>query len=123
MLTIFSSLPSTHRKEFYVGFLFSLIGDVLLMAKTEFFFMVGTGAFLVAHLSYITGFSFEISLAAFFKRTSRLLLAVKLSLLAFIWGLFIFNAFELWHKIPNRFLFLVYGLVLTLMPTAAILRR
>lgn len=41
---------------FAVGIFFSLVGDVLLMLDRENLFLFGLIAFLLAHLSYITGF-------------------------------------------------------------------
>lgn len=103
MLTISSRAPSTVRKDFCIDFLFSLLGDIFLMVKTDIYFMVGTGAFLVSHLLFIRGFSFDMRIAGFCQQTKRML-AVKFSLLAFIWGLFVFNSIELWDKIPNKIL-------------------
>jgi uncharacterized membrane protein YhhN len=42
------------------GILFSLAGDVLLMIALEKMFLLGLFAFLLAHISYITGFREEI---------------------------------------------------------------
>jgi len=41
---------------FGIGILFSLVGDVLLMISFNRMFLPGLAAFLLAHLSYITGF-------------------------------------------------------------------
>ena len=40
---------------FVVGLIFSLIGDVFLMLPGEQWFIFGLGAFLAAHIAYITG--------------------------------------------------------------------
>lgn len=46
---------------FGVGILFSLIGDVLLMFSLDRLFLPGVIAFLLAHISYITGFRDELA--------------------------------------------------------------
>ena len=45
---------------FGLGILFSLVGDVLLMISLDKMFLFGLFAFLLAHISYITGFRDEI---------------------------------------------------------------
>ena len=45
---------------FGVGILFSLVGDILLMASPDRMFLLGLIAFLFAHLSYITGLREEL---------------------------------------------------------------
>jgi alkenylglycerophosphocholine/alkenylglycerophosphoethanolamine hydrolase len=45
---------------FGIGILFSLIGDVLLLSKDRLF-LPGLFAFLLTHISYIIGFSLEVS--------------------------------------------------------------
>ena len=47
---------------FGMGILFSLAGDVLLMLLLERLFLFGLIAFLLAHLSYITGFRDELGM-------------------------------------------------------------
>src|SRR5436190_17210514 len=44
---------------FGLGILFSLVGDVLLISP-ERMFLLGLIAFLIAHISYVTGFREEI---------------------------------------------------------------
>ena len=41
---------------FGLGILLSLVGDVLLMTSLDRLFLPGLAAFLLAHISYITGF-------------------------------------------------------------------
>jgi alkenylglycerophosphocholine/alkenylglycerophosphoethanolamine hydrolase len=45
---------------FGLGILFSLMGDVLLMISLDKMFLLGLFAFLLAHISYVTGFREEI---------------------------------------------------------------
>jgi uncharacterized membrane protein YhhN len=45
---------------FGLGILFSLVGDVLLMLSSGKSFLLGLFAFLLAHISYVTGFREEI---------------------------------------------------------------
>jgi len=49
---------------FGVGILFSLAGDVLLMISLDRMFLVGLLAFLLAHVSYITGFKDQLASAS-----------------------------------------------------------
>lgn len=49
---------------FGLGILFSLLGDVLLMLSLERMFVVGLGAFLLAHFSYIMGFQKQLAAAS-----------------------------------------------------------
>lgn len=46
---------------FGLGILLSLVGDVLLMISLDRLFLPGLAAFLLAHLSYITGFRAELT--------------------------------------------------------------
>ncbi len=41
------------NKLFVFGMFFSFLGDVFLLSKEEFFFILGLGSFLIAHLCYI----------------------------------------------------------------------
>lgn len=49
------------RLWFGLGILLSLVGDVLLMISLDRLFLPGLAAFLLAHLSYITGFRAELT--------------------------------------------------------------
>jgi len=65
MLCLFSWLYSSTGLRgnpfwFGVGILFSLVGDILLMIPPDRLFLLGLGAFLFAHVSYITGFREEL---------------------------------------------------------------
>jgi uncharacterized membrane protein YhhN len=42
---------------FGLGILLSLVGDVLLMISLDRFFLMGLGAFLLAHIFYVIGFN------------------------------------------------------------------
>lgn len=45
------------RLPFLVGLIFSLLGDIFLIPQSTRWFMLGVGAFGMAHLSYIVGFN------------------------------------------------------------------
>ena len=62
MVCLFIWLVSTVGLEgaalwFGLGILFSLIGDVVLMISLDRFFLMGLGAFLIAHIFYVIGFN------------------------------------------------------------------
>lgn len=78
MILVVQAIDTPYAKRIAGGFLFSLIGDLLLEANPRLF-LVGLGAFLIAHLWYI---------AAFLKITSKF---EFLRLIPFvIWGMSIF---------------------------------
>lgn len=50
------SLQSTYGRVILTGLAFSWFGDAFLIGKPEQLFLLGLGAFLLAHLAYITAF-------------------------------------------------------------------
>jgi uncharacterized membrane protein YhhN len=61
-LWLYSSTGSQGNAFWFgLGLLFSLLGDVLLMISSEHTFLFGLFAFLLAHVSYITGFREELT--------------------------------------------------------------
>ncbi len=64
---------------FGAGIVFSLAGDVLLMAAPDRLFLFGLIAFLFAHFSYITGFSKEIAAASAWSLLLLILIAIGAS--------------------------------------------
>jgi len=61
-LWLYSSTGSQGNAFWFgLGLLFSLVGDVLLMISFEKIFLFGLFAFLLAHISYITGFKEELT--------------------------------------------------------------
>ena len=49
-------LHSNYGRIIVVGLAFSWFGDTFLIGKTQAFFLLGLGAFLVAHIAYIAAF-------------------------------------------------------------------
>ena len=76
-------------KAVLAALFFSTLGDVLLMFEGGNFFLMGLGAFLVAHLFYMSGFFANASLSAGFLRGRALwllpFLAYLTGLLAMLW--------------------------------------
>ena len=48
---------SALRLPFFIGLVFSLLGDVFLIPQRTRFFVTGMGAFAIAHLAYIYGYT------------------------------------------------------------------
>jgi uncharacterized membrane protein YhhN len=53
MLMLMSFQLNIKEKYLYIALFFSLLGDVFLMFSGELYFMLGLGAFLLAHVFYI----------------------------------------------------------------------
>ncbi|MGI9238906.1 MAG: lysoplasmalogenase [Woeseiaceae bacterium] len=51
------SLRSTYGRIILLGLSFSWLGDALLIGKTQTMFLLGLGAFLLAHIAYIAAFA------------------------------------------------------------------
>jgi alkenylglycerophosphocholine hydrolase len=64
---------------FGLGILFSLVGDVLLMRAGDDLFLFGLVAFLLAHISYITGFWQEIATASTWSLILLIFIAIGAS--------------------------------------------
>ena len=111
--------PAAAHKLTLAALAFSWLGDILLMFKTEIFFMLGLSAFLLAHLFYILTFRNEIQ-----KEPGKTLLRSKpyaaLPLLLIFAGLIIF----LYPKIEPfmRLPVIVYACIITVMALAALNR-
>lgn len=77
------------RKAVLAGLLFSTLGDVLLMFEGSLFFLLGLGAFLVAHVFYLSGFLSKASFSTGYLRQKPLLAlpfaAYLLVLLSVLW--------------------------------------
>ena len=84
-----SAYPNPFRKNFTLGFIFSLIGDIFLMLQGEQWFLAGLGSFLVAQVFFISGFFRSVNLRSGFlaKRPLWILLplAYAVSLLTWLW--------------------------------------
>ena len=103
------------------GLLASIIGDLALMIRDELIFQIGAGSFLLAHIFYTWAFCFDINFSDLVNlskwRVSRLFLMCN-----GIFVVFILNLNALWDKTSNLMLFTIYGSMLTLMMTCALLR-
>jgi uncharacterized membrane protein YhhN len=64
---------------FGLGVLFSLAGDVLLMISLDRLFLPGLAAFLLAHISYITGFRAELMTANIWSLILLVFIAINVS--------------------------------------------
>ncbi len=106
------SASKSYSKAFLAGLGFSVLGDVLLMFvknQGELYFMLGLGSFLLAHLCYITAFTFFPS----FK--TGLISLNKLAILPFI-AVFIFTTWLLWNDLGAlRIQVLFYSFVIMTM--------
>ena len=84
MLSLFLWLYTTTGLQgntfwFGLGVLFSLAGDVLLMISLDRLFLPGLAAFLLAHISYITGFRAELTTANFWSLILLVFIAINVS--------------------------------------------
>ena len=84
MLSLFLWLYTTTGLQgntfwFGLGILFSLAGDVLLMISLDRLFLPGLAAFLLAHISYITGFRAELTTANFWSLILLVFIAINVS--------------------------------------------
>ncbi|GIV33868.1 MAG: hypothetical protein KatS3mg031_1403 [Chitinophagales bacterium] len=112
-----------HRSQLHYimtgAFVFSWVGDVLLMKKDELFLLGGLGAFLITHLLYIGVFTKEVKEAGrdmILKRKPWLALPFIGLTAGMI--ILIFNHLEASMKLPV----VVYALVITVMVIMAIAR-
>jgi uncharacterized membrane protein YhhN len=86
MIALFAWLVKTAGLQgallwFGIGILFSLAGDVFMLLNdhlSELFFSLGLAAFLLAHLAYIVGFSFNlVEVPVFWAGMLALILALS----------------------------------------------
>ena len=100
---------------FGLGILFSLAGDVLLMASPDRFFLLGLIAFVFVHICYIAGFREEITNISAWSLILLVFIAINISrLLRHIVG-------AIQRKGENRLILpvIVYGTVISVMLYAA----
>lgn len=100
---------------FGLGVLFSLVGDVILMISLERMFLLGIMAFLLAHISYITGFREELGAITAWSLILAVFIAINVGrLLRRIVG-------AMRAKGENKLVFpvIVYGTVISVMLYAA----
>ena len=100
---------------FGLGVLLSLAGDVLLMISLDRLFLPGLAAFLLAHLSYITGFRTELMTTSIWSLILLVFIAINASrLMRRIVG-------SMRSKGENKLILpvIVYGIVISVMLYAA----
>lgn len=121
-LHIHIGLRHANSRLIGLGFIFSLLGDVLLMFRRDDLFIFGLGAFLVAHIFYILTFLRETGPGTRY--------GIPQALLRFI-PFLVFYAVFMWIAIPRilqqdaglALPVMVYAFVICLMGWAAALRR
>ena len=100
------------------GLILSLVGDIALMYREDYMFMIGTGFFLISHIVYCVGENIGEKKRKITKNKKIVSYVVCFMLFA----LFLSNVYSLWDVFPNRFLFPFYGFILCLMNMFSILR-
>ena len=92
------------------------------MVRNDIIFQIGAGAFLIAHILYSIAFCMDINFGEITNlskwRVSRLFLLCNV-----VTVVYILNTNALWEKTSNRFLFVVYGGLLTWMIICALMRQ
>lgn len=104
-------------KFVFIGLLFSVCGDVLLMftAQASIFFLLGLISFLLAHCCYISGFlRYPAAQQGFVVRKTIFIIPFLLFLILF--NSFLYNSIPGGLKIPV----LIYSTVIILMAIAAL---
>ena len=97
-----------------------LIGDILLMFPTTLLFEFGAVAFLIGHLFYITCFVKNSKSAEnLFKYQNYVQHCLSLLIVTSL----IANTFALWGYLPDRGLFISYGIILSSMVIASFYRK
>ncbi|MBL0913636.1 MAG: lysoplasmalogenase [Bacteroidia bacterium] len=117
-----SGLWQGSRRWLTLGFIFSLLGDILLMFRRDDLFVFGLGAFLVAHVFYIL---------TFFSETRGIEKYPFFSLLMRFIPFLVFYAAFMWVAVPRiqtkdpnlSIPVMVYAFVICLMGWAASLRQ
>ena len=120
MLSLFLWLYTTTELQgntfwFGLGILLSLAGDVLLMISLDRLFLPGLAAFLLVHISYITGFRAELTTANVWSLILLVFIAINASrLMRRIVG-------SMRSKGENKLVLpvIVYGIVISIMLYAA----
>lgn len=101
------------------GFVFSLVGDTLLMFSSLLLFMVGTSFFLIAHILYCVAETIGNKSTRTITSENR---KKQIGGCIFLFLMFIGNVNTLWNVMPNQFLFTLYGGILCLMNILSLLR-
>jgi uncharacterized membrane protein YhhN len=105
-LLLLYTLASSQKNKWYIGALiFSFLGDTFLLFAGQLYFMLGLGAFLLAHLCFI-----KVVIKKMGKTTTNNVLLSFIIFFAFLFGLLFVLKGHLGNmQIPV----IVYGLVIT----------
>ena len=101
------------------GLLFGLIGDLCLIFPTTFLFEAGAVSFMIGHLFYIRTFTKGYQSQTIMTRSTSMMPHLGGGL---IFGILIINSFLLWKYLPNKGLFVLYGIILSSMTAASFYR-
>ena len=101
------------------GLLLGLIGDLCLMFPTTLLFEIGAIFFILGHLCYIGAFTKSYR---FFDYSFKYQSFVPHLASASIFAILIVNSFILWNYLPNKGLFLIYGIILSSMTASSFYR-
>ncbi len=82
LLLLMSKIDNSYRKYIFIGFIFSLIGDIFLLKVIDLF-IPGLVSFLIAHIFYIVAFNSRFSNLKLFSSIPFYLIAVSLSIFFF----------------------------------------
>jgi uncharacterized membrane protein YhhN len=99
--------------------IFSLLGDICLMAKNFTFFKIGTVCFLIAHIHYIRSFIKDYEIAI---RVSKKKKIFAVFCTFFILSFLMLNNFILWEALPDKIIFPIYGIILSSMVMSSFYR-
>lgn len=101
------------------GLVFGLIGDLCLMFPTTLLFEVGAVFFIIGHLFYIRGFTKDYQYARMSLELQSIIHHLGAGL---VFSILMINSFLLWNYLPNKGLFLLYGIVLSSMSASSFYR-
>lgn len=101
------------------GLLFGLLGDVCLMFPTTLLFEIGAVFFLIGHICYIRAFMKNYQSSELIFGFQKIFPHFTSSL---IYTTLIANSFILWKFLPNKGLFLLYGVLLSSMAASSFYR-
>lgn len=90
------------------GLIFSLVGDILLMANDTSSFVLGTSFFMVAHVIYI--FAFRVGEKV--KKLENKFVVMRKVGYAIVFVALLLNEYDLWDKVPSRIVFIPYIAIL-----------
>lgn len=107
-------------KVITLGLTLGLVGDILLMFPTTLLFQFGSVAFLIGHLFYISYFvKNSKSGEKLFEYQNFVLHCFSLLIISAL----VINVFTLWNHVPDRSLFILYGVILSSMVVSSFYRK